>query len=291
MANQRDIKRRIGIVANTQKITKAMKLVAAAKFAKASYAVTSSRPYSESFNAMVLNLVASSSTEIKSPLVKSSSSDQAEGKKSLLVLLSTDRGLCGGLNSNLFKHVQSWMNEQNQQMDIYAWGRKANSWASKRNNSVVDRKEKLLDQPSYASAKVLVDQIIEVYKSGEYDSVYLAYNKFINALTQTPQVTPMLPLSMGDLGEGGSDGKTDYIVEPSFADMIDTLIMRRLYMMLFQAMLEGTASEHGSRMTAMDSATSNADEVRKKLTLQYNRARQAAITTELTEIISGAEAL
>jgi len=291
MANQRDIKRRIDSVANTQKITRAMKLVAAAKFAKASYAVTASRPYSESFNSMVLGLVASSDGEISSSLVRSATDEVAQNKKSLLIVLSTDRGLCGGLNSNLFKFVQAWESEQGKDFDVYSWGRKASSWASKRSFNILDRKEKLFDKPKYSEAKTLVDDVVKVYNSGEYASVYLAYNKFVNALTQTPTVTPILPLSMEDLGDSPTDSKTNYIVEPGFEKMIDTLIMRRLYMLLFQAILEGCASEHGSRMTAMDSATSNADEVRKKLKLQYNRARQAAITTELTEIISGAEAL
>jgi F-type H+-transporting ATPase subunit gamma len=287
MANQRDIKRRIVSVANTQKITKAMKLVSAAKFARASHAVNAARPYSTAFDLMVKRLVANSPEPISSELVKT-----REEKKVLVIIIGTDRGLCGGLNANLFKGVRHWVKQKRSagiQVDVAPLGRKAISWGKKQNLGITFSREKVIDKPSFFRAKELAREFVGMFNAGTYDSIYLAYNIFQNALTQTPKVSQYLPVNMDDSAE--NEAARDYIVEPSIGELIDSLLERKLATMLFQALLDSAASEHGSRMTAMDNATSNAGEVRKKLTLKYNRARQASITKELIEIVSGAEAL
>jgi F-type H+-transporting ATPase subunit gamma len=287
MANRRDIKRRIGSVINTQKITKAMKLVAAAKFARASHAVNAARPYSQSFDTMVAKLIASSSSGIESKLLR-----EAPAKsKALVVILGTDRGLCGGLNTNLFRFVRQWMNDKAAQksLTILPLGRKAMAWSKKMKEPSLAGREKTLERPNYQMAKELADEWIKLFCEGEFDEVFVFYNQFVNALTQKPQCLPLLPVVT--TGTNVSPSTVDLIVEPALSQLVDVLLSRKIYVGLFQAMLDAAASEFGSRMTAMDSATSNAAEVRKKLALQYNRARQAAITKELIEIISGAEAL
>ena len=290
MANLKDIKRRIGSVKSTQKITNAMKLVSAAKFAKANGAVEASRPYAEAFKGMVSRLIASEGANLDSVLLK-----QKEEKKVLLVLLATDRGLCGGLNTNLFKEAGNFVSEKEGkgiEVDIYACGRRAISFSGRSDNKVAATKEKVLEKPDINLTRDLTGQWLEDFKSGNYESVYLLYPRFNSALDQAPTVEKILPISM-DSSEGDEVEAVegDLIVEPALDQFLDSLLEKKLLGSVYNALLNGSASEHGARMTAMDSATSNAQEVIKKLTLQYNRARQAAITTELTEIISGAEAL
>ena len=290
MANLKDIKRRIGSVKSTQKITNAMKLVSAAKFAKANGAVEASRPYAEAFKGMVSRLIASEGANLESPLLR-----QAEEKKSLVVILATDRGLCGGLNTNIFKEANNFIAEKTNsgvEVDLFACGRRAISHSKKLDNTVVESKEKVLEKPTIDLARELTGKWLESFKSGEYESVFLVYPRFNTALDQVPTVEKILPISMGDADVDDQEvGEGDLVVEPALDLFLDSLLEKKLLGSVYNALLNGSASEHGSRMTAMDSATSNAQEVIKKLTLQYNRARQAAITTELTEIISGAEAL
>lgn len=264
-----------------------MKLVSAAKFARASHAVNAARPYSQAFDEMVSKLVANSAEPISSDLVR-----PREEKKVLVILVATDRGLCGGLNANLFKSVRQWVKVKSDQgivVEYAALGRKAISWAKKQKGDIAFTREKVIDKPSYLRAKELAREFVHKFTQGDYDGIYLAYNVFENALTQIPTMAQYLPLAMDKQESGGSS--PDYIVEPGIGEMVDKLIGRKLAIMMFQALLDSAASEHGSRMTAMDNATNNAGEVRKKLTLQYNRARQASITKELIEIVSGAEAL
>lgn len=287
MANRRDIKRRIGSVINTQKITKAMKLVAAAKFARASHAVNAARPYSQSFDAMVAKLMASANADLSSKL----SRPLPARPKTLIVIVGTDRGLCGGLNTNLFRFVRIWLNENsaNKAVTVLPLGRKAIGWAKKLKEPVLAGREKMLEKPSYTSVKSLADEWIKSFTDENFDEVLVFHNQFVNALTQKPQCLALLPVVAKPVEKGSTPA--DLIVEPALPQLLDVLLSRKIYVALFQALLDAAASEYGSRMTAMDSATSNAAEVRKKLALQYNRARQAAITKELIEIISGAEAL
>ncbi len=289
MANLKDIKRRIGTVKSTQKITNAMKLVSAAKFARANAAVIASRPYANAFKKMVGRLLAAEGKKLNSRLLQ-----QKTEKRVLLVILGTDRGLCGALNSNIFKKATSFIGEKNDEgveVDIFACGRRAIGFTNKLSNRCIARQEKILEKPSISLARELKVEWLKGFNEGIYQSVYIVYPRFNSALDQTPVVDKLLPMVMEESeGEQGTH-EGDLVVEPVLQEFLDRLLEKKLLGGIFDALLNGAASEHGSRMTAMDSATNNAGEVIKKLTLQYNRARQAAITTELTEIISGAEAL
>lgn len=290
MANLKDIKRRIGSVKSTQKITNAMKLVSAAKFARANAAVEAARPYSESFRAMVDRLIQSEESELESFLL-----EQKAEKKILLVIMATDRGLCGGLNSNLFKRAVEFIKTKNSEgieVDTYACGRRAISFAAKLENQCIHKREKVLEKPDVKIARELADSWVESFKNKDYEAVYILFPRFKSALEQISEIDRVLPLQLEVSKESANTvAQGDLVVEPSFDSFIDSLLEKKLLIEIYSALLNGAASEHGARMTAMDSATSNAQDVIKKLTLQYNRARQAAITTELTEIISGAEAL
>ena len=290
MANLKDIKRRIGSVKSTQKITNAMKLVSAAKFAKANAAVEASRPYAEAFKGMVSRLIASEGSTLSSELL-----NQREEKRVLLVVLATDRGLCGGLNTNLFKSSSTFISDfesRGVEVDLVACGRRGISFSKRLSNRTIRTQEKVLEKPTIDMARSMTGQWLEHFKEGTYQSVYVVFPKFNSALDQAPTVEKILPITME---EGSSSEQSvsegDLVVEPKLDEFLDSLLEKKLLGSVYNALLNGSASEHGARMTAMDSATSNAQEVIKKLTLQYNRARQAAITTELTEIISGAEAL
>jgi len=285
MATLKDIKRRIQSVDSTAKITNAMKLVSAAKFARASHAVNASRPYSAAFEKMVSRVLAGCADNPNSPLLR----DERKFGKTLLVVVSTDRGLCGGLNNNIFKNAEKWLKAQasaGETVEILAWGRRAKSFSNKRPEKRVGAQERVLEKPTYDGAQALVGDLIEKF-SNEYDRIFLAYSEFQSALTQQPVLRQLLPAVI----ESKEEVSANYIVEPSLDSLLQSVLEKRLIIAVFQAMLEGAASEHGARMSAMDSATRNAKEVKQKLQVQYNRARQAAITNELIEIISGAEAL
>lgn len=287
MASLKDIKTRIGSVKSTQKITNAMKLVSAAKFARASHAAEAARPYSKALDKIVSKLLAGKA-ELESPLLR-----EGAEKKILILMLAPDRGLCGGLNSNMAKAVQAFIRTKTSQgvtqVDLYAAGRRAQLFGKKQNLSMKKQLEKVLEKANVETARNISKDMIEAFTSGEYDRVYVAYSFFKSALDQTPQIDQLLPVP---LNQSKQEGRTaDVIVEPGLDELLDKLLERKIVTNLFAALLSSLASEHGARMTAMDSATNNAREVIKKLTLQYNRARQAAITKELIEIISGAEAL
>ena len=289
MANLKDIKRRIGSVKSTQKITNAMKLVSAAKFARANSAVEASKPYSDAFQGMVKRLIsAQKGQQLISPLLS-----HKREEKVLLVLMATDRGLCGGLNTTLFKAAQNFLDKADADginVDVFAGGRKAISFSKNLSQSVVSKREKLLEKPTVDTARELATGWLKVFTEGSYQSVYILYPEFKTALEQIAKIEKILPITMDEADET-LDESSDVIVEPQLSDFLDSILEKKLVGGIYHALLNGCASEHGARMTAMDSATNNAQEVIKKLTLQYNRARQAAITTELTEIISGAEAL
>ena len=287
MANLKDIKTRIGSVKSTQKITNAMKLVSAAKFARASHAAEAARPYANALDKIVSKLLAGKA-ELESPLLR-----EGEEKKILVLMLSPDRGLCGGLNSNMAKAVQAFIREKSAkgvtQVDLYAAGRRATLFGKKNNLAFKKQLEKVVEKANVDTARSLAKDAVEAFTSGEYDKVYVAYSYFKSALDQAPQIDQLLPVPLNQSrGEGRG---AEVIVEPGLDELLDKLLERKIVTNLFAALLSSLASEHGARMTAMDSATNNAREVIKKLTLQYNRARQAAITKELIEIISGAEAL
>lgn len=291
MPSLKDIKRRIGSVGNTQKITRAMKLVSAAKFARASQAIQAARPYGQAFDQMVSKLASAADGKFDLELL-----EQREEKKILVVVLATDRGLCGGLNTNLFKFVQNAFREKLDEkidVDTMLWGRRAILFGRTRlTRAPLKSREKVLAKPDYALAESLTDECLEAFRQQGYDRVYLAYMEFKSALTQTPRLQQLLPIPWKpeeSVSEEVSLSK--FVVEPDLESLLKSMLMRQLASKVHRALLNAAASEHGARMTAMDSATNNAKEVKRKLTLQYNRARQAAITKELIEIISGAEAL
>lgn len=287
MPSLKDIRRRIGSVKNTQKITRAMKLVSAAKFARANTAVVSARPYGQAFDAMVARLVAAAGEEVESPLLT-----ERPEKRSLIVILGSDRGFCGSLNSNLFKSIQRFVAEKRKagvDFELVPWGKRPRQFANKTGMKSHDAREKVIDRPLYPSTKEMADDLVKRYLDGGYDRVYVAYVKFESALSQTPQVKQLLPIGKGTAAANPDDANV--IIEPSAKELLDGLLKRAVASVLFRSMLEGAASDHGARMTAMDSATNNASEVLRKMKIEYNRARQAAITKELIEITSGAQAL
>jgi len=288
MPNLKDIKRRMGSVKNTQKITHAMKLVSAAKFARANQAVIASRPYGTAFDKMVSQLVSMAGDSLKSPLLRQT----VEEKKILVVIIATDRGLCGALNSNHFKNALKFVRKKSAEgasVDIVGWGRRAFGFSKKLGMKSKSELEKVLDRPSYDTARTLAEGIVETFIKESYDSVYLAYVEFKSALVQSPRVRQLLPVQGQTAAETTST--VNIIVEPSPELLLESLLKKQIASLVFRALLEGNASEQGARMTAMDSATKNAKEVVRKLSLQYNRGRQAAITKELIEITSGADAL
>lgn len=290
MANKSDIKRRILSVEGTKKITNAMKLVAASKFAKAAQAVTAARPFSSAFSYMVEELIKNNTEDIESPYLKV----VPQEKKVALVVVSTDKGLCGSINTNLFKFARAFINEKKQagvEVDVVTWGKKASSFFAKQQVKVLSTKDGLLNKIDYTKASSYTTELSSLFLEQGYDGVYVSFTEFKSALTQTPKVIKLLPFSFGSSGDEQVTRIGKYLVEPPLSSMIDTLILKKLAIEVFQVLLDSYASEQGSKMTSMDNATNNATELQKKLVLQYNRARQGAITTELIEIVAGSQAL
>ncbi len=286
MANLKDIKKRIGSVKSTQKITKAMKLVAASKFARANSAARSSRPYSEAFDSMVSQLLAAGGDELSSTLLEKKSAN-----KSLIIFMSTDKGLCGGINANLYKKVVAWAKDKSSEsFDVVTWGRKATAYCKKHEWNVIDSKEGVLKDTSYAAAKSLSAELLAKFESDKYSEIFIIYPEFQSAISNVPTVKKILPIDISENQKEVTSGR-DYVTEPSIDEMLDNILKRKMNTSVHRILLDTAASEHGSRMSAMESATKNAGEVVRKLTLEYNRARQAAITKELIEIVSGAQAL
>jgi F-type H+-transporting ATPase subunit gamma len=286
MASLKDTKRRIVSVKNTQKITKAMKLVSAAKFARANQAVLRARPYAQAFEKLVAKITNSAKTE--NPLLEA-----RPKKKTLVVVIATDRGLCGGLNSNLLKKATAFIRENQSQgasVELALWGKRSHSLGRLGQVVVKEKKEKVLEKINFASIKETAQSFCKLFESKTYDSISLVYPKFLNAMTQTPQCETLLPLPPPTEEKGAGDAGT-FLFEPSVEELSEGLIRDLIATKIYGFLLEVLASEHAARMTAMDNATNNAKDVIKKLTLDYNRARQANITKELIEITSGAQAL
>lgn len=286
MATLKVIRKRIASVKNTQQITKAMYMVSAAKLRRAQENAENSRPYAEALASTISSLVARLERK-EHPLLK----PREEIKKVEIVLFTSDRGLCGGFNASLIKKAEAFIRENAEKyesIEVSSIGRKAADYFKRRRRPVRKSTTGLVRAANYQMASQVADEITERYLSGEVDAVFLIYPVFYSALTQKPTVVQLLPFQFEKEGEGAT---VDYIYEPSPQELLDVLLPRQVRTQLLAAMLETVASEHGARMTAMDSASSNAGEMIDKLTLQFNRARQAAITKELMEIIGGAEAL
>jgi F-type H+-transporting ATPase subunit gamma len=284
MASLKAIRRRISSVQNTQKITKAMKMVSAAKLRRAQDAATSSRPYAEKLTAMLSNVAARVGTE-SHPLLQS-----RDPVKSIhLLLITADRGLCGGYNSNLIRKASAFIAEQgNDRVRVTFVGRRGFDFFKKRGVDIANKHINLFGGMTHALAQEISEKIQKEFIAGETDAVYLIYNRFRSALVQTPVVERILPLQPEMKDEAVM---AEYLYEPAGALLLDRLLRQYVSVVIYRAFLEATASEHGARMTAMDSATSNASDMIDRLTLDMNRARQAGITKELMEIVGGAEAL
>jgi F-type H+-transporting ATPase subunit gamma len=289
MASLKDIKKRIASVKSTQQITKAMKMVSASKLRRAQEAVVAARPYADKMADVLSSLALRVDAESNALLAV------RDKGKALVVLITGDRGLCGGFNVNISKAAERFIREKGQDYESYELlivGRKGNDYLKRRSGMVITKVYENLvgtKQVSYPTGALLGQEVIDLYRSGEYDGVFLVYNAFQSVMTQALTVTQLLPIVPKKVDEGAQ--VTDYIYEPNAKTVLEEILPKHIEVQIFRSLLESSASEHGARMTAMDSASKNASEMIGKLTLQYNRARQAAITKELLEIISGAESI
>lgn len=294
MANLRDIRNRITSIKNTQQITKAMKMVAAAKLRKAQQRMTETRPFALKLKQMAGRLLAGANKE--NPLLR----QPVEIRKVAMIIVGSDRGLCGGFNNNLFRtvenHIASELAEyQNAStLDLYTIGKKADQYFKKRNYQVVASWPGFFESLNYLDTSEIMNSLSDAFQAEEYDKVLIAFNEFKTVIAQNRVITEVLPLQLSDLGgDKPVDEKsvTDYIYEPDAATILSELLPLYLNMQLWRAVLESNASEQGARMAAMDNATENGKELEQELSLKYNQARQSAITTEISEIVSGAAAL
>jgi len=285
MASLKTIRKRISSVRNTQQITKAMKMVAAARLRRAQEAATATRPYAEKLESLLRSVAARVGAEAH-PLLQT----PAEERRVHLLVVTADRGLCGGYNSNLIKAAEAFLQERaSQEVELTLVGRRGFDHFKKRPVRIVDQHINLFGGPSRALAEELGQKLAAQYSAGETDGVYVLYSRFRSALSQVPTVIKLLPISSEAVS--GDQPALDYLYEPEAKTLLERLLKQYINTLIQSAFLEAVASEHAARMTAMDSATSNASEMISRLTLQMNRARQAAITKELMEIVSGAEAL
>ena len=284
MANLKEIRNRISSVSSTMQITSAMKMVSAAKLKKAQDAITAMRPYSNKLTELLQSL--SSTLDADSG---SKYSVQREVKNVLVVAITSNRGLCGAFNSNIIKQTNTLINDvySNKNVLVLAIGKKANDAFAKQDR-VIGNKSEIFDDLTFENVAEIAEMLMKKFVTGEFDKIELVYNSFKNAATQiimSEQFLPIVPV------EGDSNANLDYIFEPSKEEIVETLIPKSLKTQLFKGIRDSFASEHGARMTAMHKATDNATELRDQLKLTYNKARQAAITNEILEIVGGAEAL
>lgn len=288
MASLKEVKERIKSVSSTQQITKAMKMVAAAKLRKAQDRIVQLRPYSEKLGALLANVSSGNSEEGMNTYA-----EVREVKRVLFVPVTSDRGLCGAFNSNIFKGVRNALNAEeyaNAEVEILPIGKKSFDFFKKQQHALNDEHWTVFSDLSFDTVKAAAEFAMEGFASGQYDKVVLVYNEFKNVATQIVRTEQFLPIVEVE-SDDKSTTNTDYIYEPSKDFIVEELIPKSLKIQFYKAVLESNASEHGARMTAMGKATDNAGELLKELRLTYNRTRQAAITKEILEIVGGAEAL
>ncbi|MFY0591454.1 ATP synthase F1 subunit gamma [Roseivirga sp.] len=289
MASLKEVKERIVSVSSTQQITKAMKMVAAAKLRRAQDRIIQLRPYSEKLGGLLANVSSGNSEEGMNTYT-----EVRDVKRVLFVPVTSDRGLCGAFNSNIFKAVKNALTDEeyaNAKVEILPIGKKAFDFFRKKNDPVIEEHWNAFSNLSFDVVRAAAEEAMEGFASGKYDKVVLVYNEFKNVATQIVRTEQFLPIVELATEEGASNTNTDYIYEPSKDYIIDELIPKSLKIQMYKSVLESNASEHGARMTAMGKATDNAADLLKELKLTYNRTRQAAITKEILEIVGGAEAL
>ncbi len=291
MASLKDIKLRINSVKNTQQITKAMKMVSAAKLNRAQDNITNLRPYAKGLLGVIADVAATK--RVQHPLL----SQHPDAKNVLLVVVTSDRGLCGGFNTSINKYAETYLKEnkdQFSQLDLLLIGKRSLDYFNRREVESLDSILNLAKDISYEMSSDIADKLIKYFLDGDYDEIRFIYNEFKSVLTQELTVETILPI---DLDKSAFDESSeekfskDLIFEPEAKDIIEVLLKKHFAVQVYRILSESVAAEHAARMTAMDNATSNAKEMISSLTLTYNKLRQAAITTELTEICSGAEAL
>jgi len=289
MANLKEIRTRIGSVVSTKQVTSAMKMVSAAKLRKAQDAITHMRPYSTHLQGILAQICSTVGIADDNVFAK-----KRDANKVLVVAISSNRGLCGALNANVLKACEALVNEKfgNQMskgdVSFYSVGKKINELLLGRKCRILNNNNTILDQPLFSTISKIADEIMFDYASKKYDRVFLVYSQFKNAAVQYSVAEQFLPVQ---ISAEKSKFQVDYIFEPSQTGIVDEVIPKSLRNQLFKAVLDSIASEHGARMTAMHKATDSATEMIRELKLNYNKARQAAITKEILEIVGGAEAL
>jgi F-type H+-transporting ATPase subunit gamma len=291
MANLKEVRNRIKSVSSTQQITKAMKMVSAAKLKRATNAIVQLRPYANKLKDLLANL-SESLEDGSSPYLQ-----EREPVRVLVVVVSSNRGLAGAFNANVIKTANNLIAEKYSKqlaagnVSIVAIGKKSQEFYERRKYNVIGNNNDLYLDLNFENASKITESIMEGFVNGKYDRVELVYNHFRNAAVQFLIAEQLLPVPKPEKKEAVKAANVDYILEPSQQEIVEQLIPKNIKIQLYRAVLDSNASEHGARMTAMDKATENAGELLKALKLSYNQARQAAITTELTEIVSGAAAL
>ena len=290
MASLKEVRGRIQSVRTTQQMTKAMKMVAAAKLRRAQESILKIRPYSEKLKGILDNITATLDSSFKNPLA-----EERPVEKVLVVMLTSDRGLAGAFNANIGKAVVNLVESKYKgvQVDVLTLGKKGNDFMQRRGYKTLDQFVTIFSRLSFDNVREVAEYVMNGFLSGTYDKVEIVYNEFKNVATQIVKTHQFLPI-VQDIAEGDvgiNTLNTDYVFEPSKVELIQELIPKTLKIQFYKTLLESNASENGARMTAMDKATDNASEILKELKLSYNRGRQAAITTEILEIVGGAEAL
>lgn len=283
----REIKRSIKSKQNMKQITRAMEMVSASKLKRAQNAALASRPYADKLREVVFS-IASGSGGVKHPMLQT-----REVKRTAYLVITSDRGQAGGLNNNLLRKLLATIKERHSSPDqyaVYVIGRKGSDFLKRRNMPIASEILGMPDSPSFIDIKPIAAEAVQGFENGTYDELVLAYNEFRNAITQIPTLKKLLPLDASELSGAGQGAKAEYEYEPSPEEVLQVLLPKYAETLVYSAMLDNKASEHGARMTAMGSATKNANKMIAELTLTYNRARQAAITQEIAEIVGGASA-
>ncbi len=286
MPNLKEIRSRISSVGSTMQITSAMKMVSAAKLKRAQDAITQMRPYSNKLTEILENLTSTLEGDVGGVYAA-----QRKPQNVLLVTITSNRGLCGGFNSYIIKSAEELINEKysSSKVDVLSIGKKSSEFFNKKGNVLKSSHDDLFNTLTFDNVSIIADKIMQDFVKEEYDKVILVYNQFKNAATQIIMNEDYLPIQ--NKSSNNQEDKKDYIFEPDKNKIVQNLIPKSLKTQLFKAILDSHAAEHGARMTAMHKATDNASELKKELTLTYNKARQAAITGEILEIVGGAEAL